>query len=252
MFCVSGIQRATLLKREYLALVVMGVSYMLAAVVYEMSIISEIDSMSDEEDNSNPPSLPLISSMLLSFLNLVAVSWIYFSIIRVIDELEKEKQTAKKKMYEKLSKALILWFVVGFLAEVLFYSSLSGSVDTPWKYDMVPKFIWDCLFFAVVVQIGYLWYPSPVTSQYAYSQQIPMHDLDEFDAIDMDDDLDKEIEFSKCLCSVYLACLNTGSEHTGAYGKENGMDLVDEDDEFDRLGEESDSEDEEQDKLDLS
>lgn len=40
----------------------------------------------------------------------------------------------------------------------------------------------DFLFLLVVAQIAYIWYPSEMTSKYAYSSQLPTTDLDEFDA----------------------------------------------------------------------
>ena len=39
----------------------------------------------------------------------------------------------------------------------------------------------DFLFLLVVAQISYIWFPSELTSKYAYSSQIPTSDFDEFE-----------------------------------------------------------------------
>eukprot|EP00924_Labyrinthula_sp_SR-Ha-C_P010818 maker-scaffold_35-snap-gene-2.95-mRNA-1 protein AED:0.02 eAED:0.02 QI:136/0.66/0.75/1/1/0.75/4/95/544 len=229
-----GIQRPNLEKKEFLAVVLVGCLYLLAAVNYEVSIIWQIDEGTEEEDDESgdeeeEDSDPLFPSMFLMVLNLIAVSWIYFSILSVIEDLGKKNQIAKKEMYQKLSRALILWFIVGFIAEVIFFN-LDDSES--WKYDMVPKFMWDILFFLVVLQIGVLWFPSEKTSQYAYSKQLPTTDLDEFDHIDGATDSDYSEHESTDLKKV---------EEPAGDHFEIGKPESDDDSQFDRLRSDSDS-----------
>lgn len=191
-----GIQRPTLRRKEYTAVALLGILYLLAAVNYELAVIAQIDSTGGEDDASVAPFSTVVSSLFLSFLNMVVTYWIYFSVIHVIEILEEQKQTVKKEMYESLVRSLIFWFVIGFIAEGIFYSWLTHKIKTPWKYDMVPKFIWDGLFFLIVVQIGWLWLPSRTSRQLAYAQQLPTEDFDDFDPLDDDETEGGEIELS--------------------------------------------------------
>lgn len=190
-----GIQRPSLSRKEYTAVGVIGAIYLLAAVNYELAVIAEIDSYGAEEQSV--ATTTVVSSMILSILNFIVTYWIYFSVVGVVEALEKQGEIAKKEMYEKLIRSLIVWFIIGFIAESIFFGWITHKLATPWKYDMVPRFIWDSLFFLVVIQIGWLWLPSPTSKQFAYAQQLPTDDFDEFD-MDKDDIYSgDEIELSK-------------------------------------------------------
>jgi len=165
-----GTQRPYLTKKEIFAVAAMGVTYVVAAVNYELKVIQA----------AATNEMYFYSAMLVSLLNLIVISWIYLSITKLTSELKNSGQLVKLEMYQSLARALILWVVVGFLSEILFYSLLSSTVVVPWKFEMVPTFTWDLLFLALVMQIGLLWFPSEMTSQYAYSKQIPQMDDDDF------------------------------------------------------------------------
>merc|ERR1712050_52626 len=145
--------------------------YVVAAVNYEVRVIQA----------AATGETYFYSAMAVSVLNLVVISWIYISLTKLTSELKTAGQLVKLEMYQSLSRALLLWILVGFISEVLFYALLSSAVVMPWKFEMIPSFVWDLLFFLLVVQIGILWFPSEMSSQYAYSQQIPMTDDDDFE-----------------------------------------------------------------------
>lgn len=61
---------------------------------------------------------------------------------------------------------------------------MARYLNSPGMRESVSSFnhtLRDLLFLLVVAQISYIWFPSELTSKYAYSSQIPTTDFDEFE-----------------------------------------------------------------------
>ena len=189
-----GIQRPALKGWEWTAVITIGVAYLAASVLYEISLVSDIDS---EASGTYSLLSSTFCSLIVSVLNTVVIYWIYFSVVYVIESLEESKEMAKKGMYESLIRSVMLWFVFGVIAEAVFYSWLTHKISTPWKYDMVPKFLWDFLFFFIVLQLGWLWMPTRRSKEYAYAQQLPTEDFDDLEMVETEEDDEVSIRRNK-------------------------------------------------------
>ena len=135
-----GTAKPTLTRRDTIAVIGVGFLYVVASINFEYRVILSASSQKDETGSSDQ--LFLFSALFVSVCNVTVISWIYFSITELIQRLKDEGQSAKLHMYEKLARALLLWVVIGFLFEVLFYMIASSAISMHWKYGTLPKFSW--------------------------------------------------------------------------------------------------------------
>jgi len=173
-----GVVKPRLSKITNLKILLLGVFYTISSLNLELEKVADISTNGKQTD-------PMFkSSLIVSVCDVTILFWIFYAISESLKDLQEAGQIAKLSLYQTLARSLIVWVMVWFgftLTEVL---TLQGKIDLPWRYWYILASFWDIFFLGILLQISYLWRPSPMTAQYAFSHQLPTSDdLDEFDQI---------------------------------------------------------------------
>jgi hypothetical protein len=181
-----GMVRPELQRREVIAITVLALFYVssgLSGRVQQSTITND----EYEAEKQPPPILALVELVC----NLVFVVWIYAALGNIQKSLEKDHETAKLKMYERLS-CILGCFIIAFLVMTLITVAIRlGFFTWPWEYLWVLMGLsfsddgcfWRLLNFAVLTTMCVLWRPSPTASEYALSMQLATssEEADDFD-----------------------------------------------------------------------
>ena len=115
--------------------------------------------------------------------NLTFLVWIYSALGRTQKELVQASQTLKLKMYRALAYTLGFFIFLFFILTVIAVIHRAGATVWPWDWRWLMDVgffddgaFWSLLNFAVLLAMCVIWRPSPLSSQYALSSQLPSED----------------------------------------------------------------------------
>jgi len=202
-----GVVKPTLDRYTSAGILFLGCFYTFASLNLDLAKVADI---SKHGKQTNPE---VFSALLVSICDVVIVFWIYTAMSDIQKELSESQQVVKLGMYQTLARALAVWAFVWLVFTILEVMVSQAKVDVQWRYWFLLVSFWDIFYLGILVQICYLWAPSELSSQYAYSHQLPTsEDLNEFDQIglelqgpdtaaefvigDDDDDMEEDDELS--------------------------------------------------------
>ena len=164
------------------------VRVLLLGLIYTLSSLNlEIEKIEDISSNGRQTDPRYMSSLVVSLCDVIILFWIYFAMSEQLRELREGQQKAKLAMYQQLARALALWCVVWFAFTIMEVMVFQDRLSVPWRYWFLLVSFWDLFFFGILAQICYIWLPSELTAQYAFSTQLPTNeDLDEFDQVGLE------------------------------------------------------------------
>ncbi|GBG25830.1 Transmembrane protein 87A [Hondaea fermentalgiana] len=176
-----GVVKPRLERSTNLKIFALGVVYTFSSLLLDFQRIADIS-------KHGRPTEPLyFASLIVSVCDVIILFWIYFAMSEILYELREGQQIAKLGMYQRLARALAIWAFTWMIFTVLEVMVLQRSIEIEWRYWFVLVSFWDLFFLGILLQICYIWAPSPLTAQYAFSQQLPTtEDLDEFDQIGLE------------------------------------------------------------------
>jgi len=176
-----GVVKPRLDRSTYLKILVLGVVYTFSSLVLDLQRIADISK------NGRQTEPLLFMSLIVSICDVTILFWIYFGISNILSDLKESKQLAKLKMYQSLARALFLWALTWLIFTLLEIFVVEGQIALSWRYWYLLVSFWDLFFLGILMQICYIWRPSPLTQQYAFSHQLPTsEDLDEFDQVGLE------------------------------------------------------------------
>jgi len=173
-----GVVKPTLDRSTNIKIIALGLFYTFSSLNLEIEKIEDISLHGRQTD-------PLyMSSLIVSICDVVILFWIYFAISEVLRELREAQQIVKLGMYQTLARSLTVWVAIWFLFTLMEVLVFNENVNVHWWYWFLLVSFWDLFFLGILLQICYVWAPSELTAQYAFSHQLPTsEDLDEFDAV---------------------------------------------------------------------
>mmetsp|Transcript_7572 Transcript_7572/g.12215 ORF Transcript_7572/g.12215 Transcript_7572/m.12215 type:complete len:517 (+) Transcript_7572:79-1629(+) len=176
-----GVVRPRLERPTQIAIIALGLFYTAASLNLDLEKLADISNHGKQTD-------PLyFASLLVSICDVIIVFWIYFAMSEIQSDLREGQQLVKLSMYQTLARALSIWAIAWFVFTILEILVNEGRLGVSWKYWSLLVSFWDVFYLGILIQICYVWSPSPRTAQYAYSQQLPTsEDLDEFDQIGLE------------------------------------------------------------------
>jgi hypothetical protein len=187
-----GMVRPTLEKREVCSITVLAILYL----VFGISGRVQQSTITNEEYEAEKQPEPMYALVEL-VCNLVFVVWIYAALGNIQKVLEKDHETAKLKMYQKLSFIIGCFIIVFLMMTIITVAIRLGFFVWPWDFLWVLMGLsfsddgcfWRLLNFAILCTMCILWRPSPGASQYALSMQLPSSSEE---ADDMDSGIELE------------------------------------------------------------
>lgn len=170
-----GIVRPTLPSFTIFKVIALGIGYTFASLNYEMA------KMKDVSENGHQTQPFYFLSLISTSCLFAIIMWIYFAITDISRDLREAKQIAKLGMYQTLARSLTIWISAWLVLSLTQLFLFRNPTDFSWKHWWIFTSFWDIFFFGLLCQICYIWSPSPLTSQYAYSYELPTsEDLGEF------------------------------------------------------------------------
>mmetsp|Transcript_6466 Transcript_6466/g.11339 ORF Transcript_6466/g.11339 Transcript_6466/m.11339 type:complete len:267 (-) Transcript_6466:374-1174(-) len=176
-----GVVKPRLERSTNLKIFALGVIYTFSSLLLDFQRIADIS-------KHGRPTEPLyFSSLIVSVCDVIILFWIYFAMSEILYELREAQQIVKLGMYQRLARALSFWAFTWMIFTILEMLVLQQTLEISWRYWYVLVSFWDLFFLGILLQICYIWAPSALTAQYAYSQQLPTSDdLDEFDQVGLE------------------------------------------------------------------
>jgi hypothetical protein len=138
--------------------------------------------ISNDQYNAEQPAFSMYG--LLEFVcNLTFLVWIYSALGKTQKELVQNSQTLKLKMYQSLAYTLGFFIFIFFILTVVAIVHRTGATVWPWDWRWLMDVgffddgaFWSLLNFSVLTAMCVIWRPSPLSSQYALSSQLPSED----------------------------------------------------------------------------
>jgi hypothetical protein len=212
-----GVVRPVLPRRISCVIAVLGVLFVGFATYADIRINNVSTTSGSAQD---PAGLPVTA------LDVLFVTWTYYALVRVQDELEARGQGAKLAMYAKLSSTLTA-FVLLWISFALFTIAASrGSVPLDWRWQWTLHSFWHVAYFAILCVVACVWAPSPTSHQYAYSHQLATS-AEEADAYEMDDegggDEERELGFEGGAEIEMTSCVEVAEGRGTADADDHGV-----------------------------
>jgi len=151
----------------------------LALVYTGSSLIFEVEHMKHIEDD---PSDTMTSfwSMPVNVCDFIFLCWTYLELVKRQTELKANGQSAKLEMYNKLVKTLLAFVALWFVYAILIIASNQKYVELESSWHFLVWGFYDVMYYLGLVVICMIWLPNARSAQYAYSQQLPTEDPDDF------------------------------------------------------------------------
>lgn len=176
-----GVVTPKLKRRQTAEILLLGILYVGFAFYHDIRI-----------DNDGIPADLDFWALPVTFLEVCFVTWTYHGLTQVQADLTITGQSAKLNMYRTLSRTLIGFVVVFLIHAVVTILCRGGQISLPWNWKWLLSFTSSVLSLILVSVICWVWAPSSVAQQYAYSFQLPSS-AEEADAYEMDVDHNTEI-----------------------------------------------------------
>lgn len=183
--CIGyGVALPKLERRVSFTLVALGLLYFVVAVP-------------DELDQLHNPSTPSAWALPVFVLDVVFLCWIYCALATTMARLRARGEVAKLKMYgflcNTLSGMVLLWALFAVLVMLVQNSVL--RITWPWYWAL--HYFWALVYFITVCMLAIFWRPSPTSSQYAYSAQLPTSEAEAAEAAGHTDEGEIELAFGE-------------------------------------------------------
>ncbi|DAZ96503.1 TPA: hypothetical protein N0F65_008054, partial [Lagenidium giganteum] len=166
-----GIVRDSLTSLEAFFVSVLSISYFLSGIGDEVS--------RGTSSGAEFRQKPTVWSFVQLLCNLMFIMWIHYSMERILRQLSDQKQCAKLGMYKSLAWALVAFIVFFTILTMVAVCSRLGVFEWGVEWEWMQLVAWPVLNFVVSAAMCLIWRPSPTSSQYAFSMQLPQHEGDD-------------------------------------------------------------------------
>jgi len=113
----------------------------------------------------------------ISIVDFIILLWIFYAVFKTVGQLNKKKQTAKVQKYRQLMIVLGLAYLISLIFFIIeAYATWADLYLVWWKGWWVFDAYWSCLYFALILIIGFMFRPNGRNKMFAYSSQLDDHD----------------------------------------------------------------------------